>query len=401
MRDYGNILKGKDTKMSEIYEFIAPCHFGMEAVLKKEIYDLGYEVTKVQDGRVYFEGDTEAIAYANVFLRTADRVMINMAEFKAETFEELFQGTKSIEWERFIEQDSKFNVVKAASVKSKLFSPTDIQKIMKKAMVDRLSGIYGISHFEESGTEFAIRVMINKDIVSVGLDTTGVGLHKRGYRLLTAKAPIAENLAAAIILLSPWKSDRILVDPFCGSGTFPIEAALIGCNMAPGMNRKFSAQNWHHLIESRVWKDCILDARERVEVPVKSDIQGYDIDPQMIEIARENARKAGVDKYIHFQTRGVDQLSHPKKYGFIMTNPPYGERLMDNDSVADIYKTLGERYKNLDSWSMYMITSYPDAETAIGKKADKNRKIYNGMLKTYLYQFMGPKPPKKNDEKRD
>lgn len=398
---YGNILKGKDTKMSEIYEFIAPCHFGMEAVLKKEIYDLGYEVTKVQDGRVYFEGDTEAIAYANVFLRTADRVMINMGEFMAETFEELFQGTKAIEWERFIEQDSKFNVVKAASVKSKLFSPTDIQKIMKKAMVDRLSGIYGISHFEESGTEFAIRVMINKDIVSVGLDTTGVGLHKRGYRLLTAKAPIAENLAAAIILLSPWKSDRILVDPFCGSGTFPIEAALIGCNMAPGMNRKFSAQNWHHLIESRVWKDCILDARERVVVPVKSDIQGYDIDPQMIEIARENARKAGVDKYIHFQTRGVDQLSHPKKYGFIMTNPPYGERLMDNDSVADIYKTLGERYKNLDSWSMYMITSYPDAETAIGKKADKNRKIYNGMLKTYLYQFMGPKPPKKNDKKRD
>jgi putative N6-adenine-specific DNA methylase len=387
--------------MSEIYEFIAPCHFGMEAVLKKEIYDLGYEVTKVQDGRVYFEGDTEAIAYANVFLRTADRVMINMGEFKAETFEDLFQGTKAIEWERFIEQDSKFNVVKAASVKSKLFSPTDIQKIMKKAMVDRLSGIYGISHFEESGTEFAIRVMINKDIVSVGLDTTGVGLHKRGYRLLTAKAPIAENLAAAIILLSPWKSDRILVDPFCGSGTFPIEAALIGCNMAPGMNRKFSAQNWHHLIESRVWKDCIEDAKERVEVPVKSDIQGYDIDPQMIEIARENARKAGVDKYIHFQTRGVDQLSHPKKYGFIMTNPPYGERLMDNDSVADIYKTLGERYKNLDSWSMYMITSYPDAETAIGKKADKNRKIYNGMLKTYLYQFMGPKPPKKNDEKRD
>ena len=387
--------------MSEIYEFIAPCHFGMEAVLKKEIYDLGYEVTKVQDGRVCFEGDTEAIAYSNVFLRTADRVMINMGEFKAETFEDLFQGTKAIEWERFIEQDSKFNVVKAASVKSKLFSPTDIQKIMKKAMVDRLSGIYGISHFEESGTEFAIRVMINKDIVSVGLDTTGVGLHKRGYRLLTAKAPIAENLAAAIILLSPWKSDRILVDPFCGSGTFPIEAALIGCNMAPGMNRKFSAQNWHHLIESRVWKDCIEDAKERVEVPVKSDIQGYDINPQMIEIARENARKAGVDKYIHFQTRGVDQLSHPKKYGFIMTNPPYGERLMDNDSVADIYKTLGERYKNLDSWSMYMITSYPDAETAIGKKADKNRKIYNGMLKTYLYQFMGPKPPKKNDEKRD
>ncbi|MBP5589735.1 MAG: class I SAM-dependent RNA methyltransferase [Bacteroidales bacterium] len=387
--------------MSEIYEFIAPCHFGMEAVLKKEIYDLGYEVTKVQDGRVYFEGDTEAIAYSNVFLRTADRVMINMGEFKAENFEDLFQGTKAIEWERFIEQDSKFNVVKAASVKSKLFSPTDIQKIMKKAMVDRLSGIYGISHFEESGTEFAIRVMINKDIVSVGLDTTGVGLHKRGYRLLTAKAPIAENLAAAIILLSPWKSDRILVDPFCGSGTFPIEAALIGCNMAPGMNRKFSAQNWHHLIESRVWKDCFEDAKERVEVPVKSDIQGYDIDPQMIEIARENARKAGVDKYIHFQTRGVDQLSHPKKYGFIMTNPPYGERLMDNDSVADIYKTLGERYKNLDSWSMYMITSYPDAETAIGKKADKNRKIYNGMLKTYLYQFMGPKPPKKNDEKRD
>lgn len=381
-------------------ELVAPCHFGMEAVLKKEIYDLGYEITRVSDGRVYFEGDAEAIAYANVFLRTAERVMINVGEFKAETWEELFQGTKAIPWEEYLPEDAKFNVLKAASVKSKLFSPTDIQKIMKKAMVDRMGSHYMRKTFDETGLEFGIRVMINKDIVSVGLDTTGTSLHKRGYRLLTAKAPIAENLAAAIIMLSPWREDRILVDPFCGSGTFPIEAALIGANIAPGINRKFTAMDWNHLINKSVWRECKDDARDRIIIPEKMDIQGYDIDPQMIEIARENARKAGVDKYIHFQTRGVDQLSHHKKYGFIITNPPYGERLMDKESVTEIYTTLGERYKALDSWSMYMITSYAEAETDIGKKADKNRKIYNGMMKTYLYQFMGPKPPKRNEEQK-
>lgn len=381
-------------------ELVAPCHFGMEAVLKKEIYDLGYEITRVSDGRVYFEGDAEAIAYANVFLRTAERVMINVGEFKAETWEELFQGTKAIPWEEYLPEDAKFNVLKAASVKSKLFSPTDIQKIMKKAMVDRMGSHYMRKTFDETGLEFGIRVMINKDIVSVGLDTTGTSLHKRGYRLLTAKAPIAENLAAAIIMLSPWREDRILVDPFCGSGTFPIEAALIGANIAPGINRKFTAMDWNHLINKSVWGECKDDARDRIIIPEKMDIQGYDIDPQMIDIARENARKAGVDKYIHFQTRGVDQLSHHKKYGFIITNPPYGERLMDKESVTEIYTTLGERYKALDSWSMYMITSYAEAETDIGKKADKNRKIYNGMMKTYLYQFMGPKPPKRNEEQK-
>ena len=383
--------------MLDRIELTAPCHFGMESVLKKEIYDLGYEITKVSDGRVYFEGDEEAIVYANIFLRTAERVLINVGEFKAETFEELFQGTKNIEWEKYIPEDAKFNVVKAASVKSKLFSPTDIQKIMKKAMVDRLSGVYHRTHFEETGIEFGIRVMINKDIVSVGIDTTGTSLHKRGYRLLTAKAPIAENLAAAIIMLSPWKEDRILVDPFCGSGTFPIEAALIGANIAPGMNRHFAAENWTHLLNHKLWSECRADARERIQIPDKMDIQGYDIDPEMTEIARENARKAGVDKFIHFQTRGVEELSHHKKYGVIITNPPYGERLMDNESVAAIYKTLGERYKSLDSWSMFMLTSYADAENQIGRKADKNRKIYNGMMKTYLYQFMGPRPPKREN----
>ena len=383
--------------MLDRIELIAPCHFGMESVLKKEIFDLGYEVTRVSDGRVYFEGDAEAICYANVFLRTAERVLINVGEFKAETFEELFQGTKAVEWERYLPEDAKFNVVKAASVKSKLFSPTDIQKIMKKAMVDRLGSYYKRSHFDETGIEFGIRVMINKDIVSVGLDTTGTSLHKRGYRQLTAQAPIAENLAAAIILLSPWKADRILIDPFCGSGTFPIEAALIGTNTAPGINRMFSSMEWKHLIDPKMWFDCREDARERITIPENMDIQGYDIDPKMVEIARENARKAGMDKFIHFQTRGVDQLSHHKKYGFIITNPPYGERLMDEESVTEIYKTLGERYASLDSWSMYMITSYVNSERDIGRKADKNRKIYNGMMKTYLYQFMGPKPPKRTN----
>ena len=234
-----------------------------------------------------------------------------------------------------------------------------------------------------------------KDEVTIGLDTTGDSLHKRGYRKLTAKAPIAENLAAALIMLTPWHADRILVDPFCGSGTFPIEAAMMACNMAPGMNRSFTAENWEHIVERRNWYDCIDEAQEMLDMSVETDIQGYDIDEKMVAIARENAKLAGVDKLIHFQKRSVADLSHPKKYGFIITNPPYGERLEEKSALPALYKTIGERFKALDSWSLYMITAYEQAETDIGRKADKNRKIYNGMMKTYYYQFMGPKPPKR------
>lgn len=376
------------------FELIAPCHFGMESVLKREITDLGYDITEVSDGRVTFFGDEEALCRANIFLRTAERILIKIGSFHAETYEELFQGTKALPWEEYIPADGKFWVAKAASIKSKLFSPSDIQSIMKKAMVDRLRGKYGIEWFAESGESFPVRVFLLKDEVTVALDSTGESLHKRGYRKLTAKAPIAENLAAALIMLTPWNKDRILVDPFCGSGTFPIEAAMMAANMAPGMQRSFTAENWSHIVGKKVWYDAVEEANDLVDLSVKPDIQGYDVDDHMVAIARENAKLAGVDGMIHFQRRDMAELSHPKKYGFIITNPPYGERLSDKESMPVLYRTLGERYRALDSWSMYLITAYENAEQDIGRKADKNRKIYNGMMKTYYYQFLGPKPPK-------
>lgn len=378
------------------FELIAPCHFGMESVLKREIMDIGYDITEVADGRVTFFGDEEALCRANVFLRSAERILIKIGSFHAETFEELFQGTGQLPWEDYIPANGKFWVAKAASVKSKLFSPSDIQSVMKKAMVERLKAVYKVNWFEEDGASFPIRVFLMKDEVTVGLDSTGESLHKRGYRKLTAKAPIAENLAASLIMLTPWNKDRILVDPFCGSGTFPIEAALMAAGIAPGMNRSFTAQTWPHIIGGQTWKNTIEEAKEGVDLTVRPDIQGYDIDDHMVSIARENAKLAGVEKLIHFQRRGVEELSHPKKYGFLITNPPYGERLQGKQEMPALYRTIGERFRTLDSWSLYMITAYENAEQDIGRKADKNRKIYNGMMKTYFYQFLGPKPPKQD-----
>ena len=378
------------------YELIAPCHFGLESILKREITDLGYDVIKVEDGRVTFIGDGEAVCRANIFLRTAERILIKAGSFAAETYEELFQGTKSIPWEEMIPSDGRFWVAKAASVKSKLFSPSDIQSVMKKAMVERLKEVYHVEWFPESGVSFPVRVFLMKDEVTVALDTTGESLHKRGYRRLVAKAPIAENLAAALIMLTPWKGNRILVDPFCGSGTFPVEAALMAANIAPGINRSFTAEDWIHLIPEREWLEVREEAKEQIVIDSYTDIQGYDIDDKMVSIARENARLAGVDKMIHFQKRGIDQLSHSKKYGFIITNPPYGERIEEKENLPALYGTIGERFKALDSWSLYLITAYEQAQSAMGLKAAKNRKIYNGMMKTYFYQFPGPKPPKKN-----
>lgn len=373
---------------------IAPCHFGLEAVLKREITDLGYDVIKVEDGRITFIGDEEAVCRSNIFLRSAERILIKIGSFRAETYEELFQGTKSLPWEEFIPMDGKFWITKAGSVKSKLFSPSDIQSVMKKAMVERLKEIYKVSWFTESGEPFPVRVFLMKDEVTAALDTTGESLHKRGYRKLTAKAPIAENLAASLIMLTPWKGDRILVDPFCGSGTFPIEAAMMAANIAPGMNREFTSEKWQHLIPAKEWYDAIDEAGDMITMDVETDIQGYDIDESMVEIARENAKLAGVESLIHFQRRGVDQMSHAKKYGFIITNPPYGERLEDKENLPALYRTIGERFQALDSWSLYLITGYEQAEGALGIRPAKNRKIYNGMMKTYFYQFPGPKPPR-------
>ena len=383
------------------FELIVPCHFGLEAVMKKEILDLGYEVSQVEDGRVTFIGDAEAICRANIFLRTTERVLLKVGSFHAETFEDLFQGTRAIPWEEYLPKDAKFWVAKASSIKSKLFSPSDIQSIMKKAMVERMKKAYGIDWFPENGASFPLRVFLHKDTVTVALDTTGESLHKRGYRTLTSKAPITETLAAALIMLTLWKSDRILVDPFCGSGTFPIEAAMIAANMAPGMNREFLSEDWKHLIPRKCWYDAMDEANDLVDLSVQTDIQGYDIDGDIVRAARANAKTAGVDELIHFQQRSVSDLSHPKKYGFLITNPPYGERIEDKKNLPELYKTIGERFAELDSWSAYIITAYEDTERYFGRKADKNRKIYNGMMKTYFYQFLGPKLPRKREDRRE
>lgn len=430
------------------YELIAPCHFGMESVVKNEIYDLGYDISEVTDGRVTFIGDDDAIARANICLRSAERVLLKIGSFHAETFEELFQGTRSLPWDEFLPRDAKFWVTKAASVRSKLFSPSDIQSIMKRAMVERMKKRYLLDRFPETGASFPVRVFLLKDEVTVAIDTTGESLHKRGYRKYAVKAPIAENLAAGLLMLTPWKPDRILVDPFCGSGTIPIEAALLAANIAPGLHRHFTAEEWTNFIPSSLWKNVREEVAEDIDLSVETDIQGYDIDPEAIAAARENAKLAGVSKLIHFQVRPVSVLSHPKKYGFILTNPPYGERLhtftpgsnaprsiaaarmareaADGDQtdpralsqlavsqqrtgaasgeqpspaqmaeIAALYRTLGDRFRSLNAWSMYLITSYENCERDLGLKSAKNRKIYNGMLRTWFYQFPGPKPVRK------
>lgn len=377
----------------QTYELIAPCHFGLEAVLKREIYDLGYEITRVEDGRVTFTGDAEAICRANLFLRTAERVLIQVGRFTATTFDELFEATKALPWEEYLPKDARFWVKKASSIKSRLFSPSDIQSIIKKAVVERMKGHFGIEWFSEEGAHYPLRVFLMKDEVTVTIDTTGESLHKRGYRTMAGAAPLSETLAASLIMLTPWHADRILVDPFCGSGTFPIEAAMMAANIAPGMNREFLSQEWEGLASKKVWYEALEEAQDLVNPDVETSIQGYDIDEAVIAAARENARRAGVDKLIHFQRRPVAELSHPKKYGFLITNPPYGERLEDKRDLPALYRQIGEAYARLDDWSMYVITSYEDAERYIGRRADKNRKLYNGMIRTYFYQFLGPKPP--------
>ena len=383
----------------ERIELIAPCHFGMEAVLKREILDLGYDVSKVEDGKITFIGDMEAVCYANVFLRSAERILIKVGTVHAETFDELFEGTKALPWEQYIPENGRFWVAKATSIKSKLFSPSDIQSIMKKAMVERLKSVYHKEWFTEDGPSYPIRVAFKKDEAVIGLDTSGESLHKRGYRRLTSKAPITETLASALILFTPWKKDRILVDPFCGSGTFPIEAAMIAANIAPGMSRSFLAEQWSNLVPKKSWYNAMDEAQELVDDKIETDIQGYDIDPNVVKAARENARLAGVDHLIHFQQRPVSALNHPKKYGFVITNPPYGERIEEKANLPQLYREIGEAFQRLDCWSEYVITAYEDAEKYIGKKADKNRKIYNGMMKTYFYQFLGPRPPRQKEGK--
>ena len=379
--------------MSKI-ELVAPCHFGLEAVLKKEILDLGYEIVRVEDGRVTFAGDEDAICRANIFLRTAERILLKVGQLHAVTFDELFEGIKALPWENYIPSDGKFWVAKASSVKSKLFSPSDIQSIVKKAIVERLKGVYSLQWFPETGAEYPIRISFMKDEAVVCLDTTGLSLHKRGYRTMVSKAPIKETLAAALLMLTPWHKDRILVDPFCGSGTFPIEAAMMAANIAPGMNRSFTAEKWTNFVGRKYWYGAIDEANDLVDHDVEMDLQGYDKDPRMLKIARQNAQDAEVDHLIHFQQREVKDLRHPKPYGFIIANPPYGERLEDQETLPQLYTEMKEAFDRLDTWSKYVITSYDDTEKYLGKPT-KKRKVYNGMIRGEFYQYLGPKPPRR------
>ncbi len=398
--------------MVDKIRLLCPCHFGMEAVLKREITDLGYEISEVDNGKVTFFGDEDAIARANIHLRTTERVLWRVADFKATTFDELFEAIKAVPWEKYIPKDGRFWVAKANSVNSQLFSPRDIQRIVKKAMVERMKTAYpGTEQFPETGADYPLRISILKDMVTVGIDTTGESLHKRGYRKFTAPAPLTETLAAAILMLSPWRKDRILVDPFCGSGTILIEAAMMARNIAPGINRDFLSEKWSDnninnkdkrlLTDMYASKDNFDRVRDQAKAeenhePMELSIAGYDIDDEVLRMARANAELAGVKDDIHFQRRDVADFSSPKKYGFVITNPPYGERISEKDEMASLYQTIGDRIEENDTWSWFILSGYDGAEDAIRKKATKNRKIYNGMMKTYLYQYMGVKPPRRS-----
>ena len=379
------------------YTLVAPCFFGVEKMLAREIKNLGYEIIKTEDGRVTYKTDEYGIARSNMYLRCAERVHLKVAEFEARTFDELFEGTKRINWAKYIPFGAQFPISKASSIKSKLYSTPDIQSIVKKAVVESLKKSYlETGLLKEDKEKYPIYVFIHKDKVTLTIDTSGTALHKRGYRERANKAPIRETLAAAIMELVPWRPGRTLVDPMCGSGTLLIEAAMKGINMAPGMNREFISESWRTM-DKKIWWDVRREAYAKLDEETQFKIYGYDIDEEALEIARENAEIAGVSDYIEFRYGDATEFSSDEEYGFIVTNPPYGERLEDTDTVKMLYKQLGYTFRKLKNWSYYLITSYEDFENEFGQEATKRRKLYNGMLKSNLYQYIGPKPPKKND----
>ncbi|MFL0269590.1 THUMP domain-containing class I SAM-dependent RNA methyltransferase [Candidatus Clostridium radicumherbarum] len=367
------------------FDLIATSTFGLEAVVAKELKLLGYEDLISENGKVSFKGDEYDIAICNTWLRTADRVLIKMAEFKAESFEELFQGTLRVPWGELIPKNGKMHVV-GKSIKSVLHSVPDCQSIVKKAVVEAMKKEYNIDYFEEDGPVYKIEIALLKDIATLTIDTTGSGLHKRGYRELAGEAPLKETLAAALVLLSSWEPSRVLADPFCGSGTIPIEAALIGKNIAPGLNRSFVCETWPTMDKS-IWEEIRSYAKSKINKE-SFQILASDVNGRLLKTARENALKAGVSEYIAFQKRDAREFSSQKKYGFIISNPPYGERLGDKVEVEELYKAMGELYRNLDSWSFFVITSNLKFQELFGKKADKNRKLYNGRLLCYYYQYI-------------
>jgi putative N6-adenine-specific DNA methylase len=372
------------------YELIATSTFGLESIVAKELKQLGYEDLKVENGRVSFSGDEYDIAICNTWLRTADRVLIKMAEFKAVTFEELFQGTRSIEWGELIPSNGKMHVI-GKSIKSTLFSVPDCQSIVKKAVVESMKKTYNTDWFEEDGPIYKIEIGLLKDLATLTIDTSGSGLHKRGYRELAGEAPMKETLAAALVLLSNWEPSRVLADPFCGSGTIAIEAALIGKNIAPGLNRSFVCESWPTMDKS-IWEEIRSYAKSKINNE-EFKILASDINGRVFQTARDNAMKAGVYDYINFQKMPVEEFGSRKKYGVMITNPPYGERIGEMKQVEELYKFMGDLYRRLDSWSFYVITTHLQFQSLFGKQADKNRKLYNGRLLAYYYQYIN-NPPK-------
>jgi len=375
--------------MSKI-EFIASTLFGVEAITARELKELGYTDVTVENGKVTFVGDEMALCRSNLWIRTAERIYVKIGEFTATTFEELFEGTKALPWEDWIPEDGRFPV-EGYSIKSKLFSVSDCQAIVKKAVVERLKKKYKKEWFEENGATYKIKFSLMKDKVTLMIDTSGDGLHKRGYRVISNEAPLRETLAAAMIMLSFWKPDRPLIDPFCGSGTIPIEAAMIGINLAPGLKRQFVSEKWWR-ISNKLWKEAREEAVGAIKKDITLNIKGYDIDENAIKLSKDNARKAGVEKYITFENIPLKDLKTDDKYGVIICNPPYGERMGELEEVEKLYKEMGKVFKKLDTWSFYILTSHEKFEKLFGREASKKRKLYNGMLKAYYYQYYGPKP---------
>lgn len=373
-------------------ELIATATFGLEAVVAQEVRALGYEDVKVDNGKVTFTADISAIPRANLWLRTADRVRLKMGEFRATTFDELFEKTKALPWSDWLPENATFPV-EGKSVKSTLFSVPDCQAIVKKAVVESLKKTYKRDWFEEQGPMYKIEVALLKDVATLTIDTSGPGLHKRGYRGLIGAAPLKETMAAAMILLSRWKPDRVLMDPFCGSGTIPIEAALIGQNIAPGMNREFVSESWPN-IPKTVWRQARAETHDLARYDQKLEIIGTDIDDEILRVARRNAAEAGVEDQIHFQRMDVRDVRTKRKYGYLICNPPYGERLGDWKQISRLYRDMGEVFSALDTWSFYVLTSDEQFEKHFGRTASKKRKLYNGNIKVDYYQFFGPKPPR-------
>lgn len=373
---------------------IATTAFGLESVVKDEIRSLGYTIEKVENGRVCYTGDLRAIVRSNLWLRCADRVLLKMGAFHAETFDALFEQTKALPWEDWIPEKGNFPAAKITSVKSRLFSKSDGQRIVKKAVVERLKQVYGTSWFDESEGYYPIHIQILKDEVVLSIDTSGSGLHKRGYRQYGNEAPLKETIAAALVYLSRWKSDRVFLDPLCGSGTIVIEAAMIGKNMAPGLKRSFAAEDWP-AVPAALW----TEERHRAEAAINDRnfrLLGSDIDGASLKQARINAELAGVTPYVAFQRLPVQQVASRRRYGVIVTNPPYGERIGEEADVRALYQDMGRVFAQLNDWSCFIITGHPEFERWFGRKATKNRKLYNATIKTYFYQYFGPLPPRKS-----